>query len=171
METDQAFGEDRFETVESQAFRGGMSRVGAAVSVVTTMFDGEPFGFTASAVCSVSDAPATLLACINKGSSSFPAFERTRHFCVNTLSWGQRSISDAFGSKIGMVERFAHGSWINGQIGSPVLVDALVSFECELSHFVDQGTHRVLFGRVVEIRYGEDEPALIYRSRRYMFSG
>ncbi|NIJ60272.1 flavin reductase (DIM6/NTAB) family NADH-FMN oxidoreductase RutF [Pseudochelatococcus lubricantis] len=33
------------------------------------------YGFTASAVCSVSDTPATLLVCINRASSSFPAFE------------------------------------------------------------------------------------------------
>nr|WP_093004160.1 flavin reductase [Rhizobium sp. NFR07] len=97
-----------------------MSRVGAAVSIVTTMFDGEPFGFTASAVCSVSDAPPTLLACINKGRSSFPAFKQARYLCVNTLSWSQTRISDAFGSKIGMFERFTHGPWINGKVGSVV---------------------------------------------------
>ncbi|MCR2260162.1 flavin reductase, partial [Salmonella enterica] len=49
------------EIVDRAAFRNGMSRLGSAVSVVTTVFGGKRYGFTASAVCSVSDAPATLL--------------------------------------------------------------------------------------------------------------
>ena len=76
----------RIASVESTEFRNGMSRLGAAVNIVTTRTAEGLFGFTASAVCSVSDAPATLLACINRSSSCFPAFEMARFFCVNTLA-------------------------------------------------------------------------------------
>lgn len=58
-----------FDIVDKATFRNGMLRLGMAVNVVTTRYGGKRFGFTASAVCSVRDTPATLLVCINRASS------------------------------------------------------------------------------------------------------
>ncbi len=160
-----------FETVESTVFRHGMSRLGAAVNIITTRAVDGPCGFTASAVCSVSDTPATLLACINRTNSCFPAFETARFFCVNTLAPSHEALSNLFGGKTAMTERFATGNWVEGKTGAPVLEDALVSFECELAHAVDQGTHRVLFGRVLGLCAGGNEEALLYCARRYLKVG
>ncbi len=158
----------RFDVVDSKAFRSGMSKLGAAVNVITTQDADGPSGFTASAVCSVSDTPATLLACINRSASCFPAFEAAAYFCVNTLAPRHEPIANLFGGKTPMAERFATGAWERGKSGVPVLGDALVSFECILSHFVDQGTHRVLFGAIIDIRASDDNLALLYQDRRYV---
>lgn len=158
----------RFGIVDNARFRDGMSRLGAAVSVVTTNFGGQRSGFTASAVCSVSDAPPTLLVCINRASSCFPAFENARHFCVNTLMPGQEGISSRFGGKTPMEDRFRLGEWTDGLTGVPVLADASVSFECELTRAVDEATHRVLFGSVIDIRENERQATLLYCMRRYL---
>ncbi|UYN99901.1 MAG: flavin reductase [Devosia sp.] len=158
----------RFDIVDKATYRNGMSRLGSAVSVVTTLSDGKRYGFTASAVCSVSDSPATLLVCINRSSSSFPAFDGARHFCVNTLMPGQEEISDVFGGKISSTDRFAHGEWGTGLTGAPLLANASVNFECELTNAVDEATHRVLFGRVVNIRENEERATLLYCMRRYL---
>ena len=56
--------------VHRQAYREAMARFGAAVSVVTTDGPAGRYGFTASAVCSVTDDPPTLLVCMNRGSKS-----------------------------------------------------------------------------------------------------
>lgn len=157
----------RFEAVESRSFRDGMAKLGMAVNIITTRGVEGPSGFTASAVCSVSDTPATLLACINRASSCFPAFEGAQFFCVNTLAPGHEGLSNLFGGKTPMAERFATGEWIAGKSGIPVLKDALASFECVLESFVEQGTHRVMFGRVIDVRTAEREDALLYHGRRY----
>lgn len=47
-------------------YRDGMSGLSASVNVITTMVDGKPAGFTATAVTSVTDAPPTLLVCLNR---------------------------------------------------------------------------------------------------------
>ena len=160
--------EHRYNSVEKATFRDGISRLGSGVSVTTTLFDGKRYGFTSSAVCSVSDTPATLLVCINRASASFPAFENTRHFCVNTLMPGQEDISNVFGGRTLTDDKFAHGEWIEGLTGVPVLVNASVSFECELTNAVDEATHRILFGRVIDIREHEEQAALLYCLRRYL---
>jgi len=157
------------DAVDRATFRNGMSRLGSSVSVVTTVSGGLRYGFTASAVCSVSDSPATLLVCINRASSTFPAFETANHFCVNTLMPGQEYISDVFGGRKPSSDRFAFGHWIASRTGAPILADASVSFECELTNSVDQATHRILFGRVVEIRENEEVATLLYCMRRYLY--
>ncbi len=159
-----------FDTVDKAIYRNGMSRLGTSVSVVTTMWGGKRFGFTASAVCSVSDSPATLLVCLNRASSSFPAFDAAPHFCVNTLMPGQEEISDIFGGKIPAQDRFAHGHWQEGRTGVPVLANASVSFECELTNMVDEATHRVLFGRVIDIRENPEPGTLLYYMRQYLYA-
>ena len=55
------------KSVEPKVFREAMSRLGAAVHVITTDGPSGKTGFTATAVCSVSDAPPTLLVCLNRG--------------------------------------------------------------------------------------------------------
>ncbi|RYE52042.1 MAG: FMN reductase, partial [Hyphomicrobiales bacterium] len=96
------------------------------------------------------------------------AFEGTRHFCVNTLMPGQENIADVFGGRVRSDDKFAHGDWIEGRTGVPVFADASVSFECELVDAVDQATHRVLFGRVIDIRENEVQATLLYCMRRYI---
>ncbi|WP_440409371.1 flavin reductase [Neorhizobium petrolearium] len=150
------------------AFRDGMSRLAAAVNIVTTDGPGGLAGFTASAVCSVTDRPPTLLVCLNRSSSVAGMFERNRVLCVNTLASGHEAMSKLFGGSTPQEDRFAVGDWIMSTTGSPRLTDAIVSFDCEVESAIESGTHHVLFCRVVGIAYGaDDEEALIYFRRRY----
>ena len=49
--------------VDIQAFRGAMAKLAAAVNVITTDGQHGRAGFTATAVCSVTDQPPMLLVC------------------------------------------------------------------------------------------------------------
>jgi len=74
----------RFDKVDKAAFRNGMSRLGSAVSAVTTIHENRRYGFTASAVCSVSDTPATLVRGLLAGNlkhvtKKYEAASRQRH--------------------------------------------------------------------------------------------
>ena len=52
-----------------QAFREAMRHVAQTVYAVTTSFEGKPYGIIATAVSSLSFAPPSLLACINRDAS------------------------------------------------------------------------------------------------------
>jgi flavin reductase len=73
-------------TPDKQTFRDAMACVGAAVNIITTDGPAGLAGFTASAVCSVTDSPPTLLVCLNRGASVWPTFSENRTLCVNTLA-------------------------------------------------------------------------------------
>jgi flavin reductase len=140
-------------TVEPGMFRDGMSRLGAAVHVVTTDGPDGKAGFTATAVCSVSDAPPTLLVCLNRRSSSGPVLQRT----------------DVFAGRTGAVKdaRFVTGTWSTLRTGAPMLDTAVVAFDCRLVDVRAVGSHNVIFGAVVDVRITDIDPALIYHQRVY----
>ncbi len=95
------------ELTDKASFRDAMAHVGAAVNIITTDGPAGRAGFTASAVCSVTDTPPTLLVCLNRSASVWPVFSEHHTLCVNTLAAGQEALSTLFGGKTAMDERFA----------------------------------------------------------------
>ncbi|WP_283194570.1 flavin reductase [Rhizobium sp. AN80A] len=150
-----------------QEYRNAMARLGAAVNVVTSDGPAGLAGFAATAVCSVSDDPPTLLVCINRGSSAYPAVSANRVVCVNTLSHAHEELSRRFGGKTPVRERFEGASWSSLATGAPALDDALISLDCKVKSVSDGGTHDILICEVVAIRESEGGRALIYFDRRY----
>ena len=157
---------DIFTQVDQQIFRQGMSNLGAAVNVITTQGDAGMAGFTASAVCSVTDTPPTLLVCLNRSASVYETFKKNQVLCVNTLASHQQNLSNLFGGKTPMAERFSQGNWKTLVTQSPVLEDALVSFDCEVVQCLSVGSHDVLFCEVKAMCQSQGN-ALMYFNRSY----
>src|SRR5262247_1184979 len=156
-------------TVAGEAFREAMSRLGAAVHVVTTAGPGGKTGATATAVCSVSDAPPTLLMCLNRRSQTNPAVVENGVFCVSTLGDGGAEIADIFAGRTGITggDRFVRGDWLTLSTGSPVLASAVIAFDCRIVEVRSVGSHNVFFGAVETVRLGPNGPALVYHDRAY----
>ncbi len=156
---------------DASAFREAMSRVGGAVHIVSTDGPGGKAGFTATSFTAVSDAPPTVLVCLNSQSRAGIVLERNGAFCVNTLAAGPDSaaLADVFAGRAGLKgpDRFTVGTWTEGALGQPLLGGALVSFACELQSEAVVATHRVLFGIVRAVVIAPPGPALIYRGRGY----
>ena len=165
----EALAHEHITTVDQAQFREAMSRLGAAVHVVTTAGPAGIGGVTATAVVSVSDNPATLLVCLNRRSQIAPILEVNRALCVNTLRAGADNIADVFAgrTKCAMAERFNTGTWSEIATGSPALTDAVVAFDCRVIEVKSVATHNVVFAGVVAVRLGRPGGALVYHEREY----
>jgi len=149
-------------------FRNAMSRVGAAVHLITSAGPAGRVGFTASAVSSVTDSPPMLLVCVNRSASSHGPILTNGVLCVNTLSGEQEPLSRRFSEKISFGQRFDCAGWSALVTGSPVLDDALASMDCKIVNAIECGTHSVIMAEVLEMKYRQDEArGLIYFDRRY----
>jgi flavin reductase len=156
--------------VEQKAFRDAMSRLGAAVHVITTDGPSGKTGFTATAVCSVSDAPPTLLICLNRAATSMPILRGNGVFCVNTLRAGDEIVADTFAgrTKVAREARFDTGhQWAPLATGSPVLMSAVIACDCRVIEVKAVASHDIYFGVVEAIHQGEPGPALVYHDRLY----
>jgi flavin reductase len=118
MNTAEALPLEAVRPVAGDRFREAMSRIGAAVHVVTTDGALGRAGATMTAVTSVSDAPPTLLVCINRTGRLAAVLRGNGVFCVNTLVAGQEGLADVFAGRGGLDHeaRFGHGGWL-GEIG------------------------------------------------------
>jgi flavin reductase len=156
-------------SVEPVVFREAMSRLGAAVHVVTTAGPAGKTGFTATAVCSVTDQPAMLLVCLNRRSNSAPLLAQNGVFCVNTLGASEETLANLFAGRSGaqLHERFSVGEWITLKTGAPVLASAVVAFDCRTIEIKAVASHNVVFGAVEAVRLGPSGPALVYHERAY----
>lgn len=146
-----------------------MSHFGSAVHIVTTDGIAGRRGVTVTAVCSVSDSPPTLLVCLNDRNPYNSCFEENGVFALNTLHASHEDLSKAFSGEGGLSQddRFSLGAWDHIETGAPVLADALAAFDCEVTGSQIVETHRVLFGRVVALRIGDNHSPLIYHKRGY----
>jgi len=153
--------------IEAIDFRNAMSLLTSAVSVVTTIGSTGRYGFTASAVCSVTDSPPTLLVCMNIASSSHTHFVENKILTVNVLAAHHQHMSKVFSSKMSPEERFKYGSWTELETGAPVLKDALVSFDCQIEQIQEVGTHTIFICRIVAIQQGQHDQGLVYFNRAY----
>lgn len=156
-------------SIEPTIFREAMAKLGAAVHVVTSAGPGGKTGFTATAICSVTDEPATLLVCLNRRSNSAPVLAQNGVFCVNTLGAAEEKLADMFAGRSGihLEERFSVGEWLTLKTGSPVLTSAVVAFDCRTIEVKAVASHNVFFGAVEAVRLGPAGQALVYHDRLY----
>ena len=111
-------------------YRNAMALLGGAVSIITSDGPGGRTGFTATAVCSVTDQPPTLLVCLNRASSAYAAVRANGVLCVNVLHNEHEDLSRLFGGKTPMAERFATASWSVLKTGAPALDNGLACLDC-----------------------------------------
>src|SRR6516164_620566 len=64
-------------------FRKAMRTLASAVSIVSTAYDNRRFGMTATAVCSLSMQPPTILVCVNQLTSLHHPLLSAGRFCIN----------------------------------------------------------------------------------------
>jgi flavin reductase len=127
--------------VSQKDFREAMASLAAAVNVITTDGPAGCHGMTATAVCSVSDDPATLLG----------------------------DISAAFAARGMTIEErlAAAGGVMLADCGLPALTQAQLSLACRVAQNIDAGTHTIFFGQVEQILKGFGAGALVYFNRDY----
>jgi flavin reductase len=150
-------------TVSADIFKFVMRRVASPVAIVAAQRGEARGGLTATAICSVTADPPTLLVCINRKSSAGALIAECGAFSVNFLSDEQTTLARLFSTpKLRSEERFVAGSWKKSVTGAPILKDAICSFDCRVTEAVVSGTHEMFFGRVVAAETGSGDP-LLYR--------
>lgn len=155
-------------SADSGDFINAMRYAVTGVNIVTTDGPAGRFGLTVSAFSSVSAEPPMLLVCINRRSPACAAIRSNRRFCVNVLAAAQRPLADSFAGRprSGRPYDFAEGQWQWRTTGSPVLADAVASFDCTLHESAVAGTHRIFIGAAVAIGASPGTP-LLYTNRAY----
>lgn len=150
-------------------FRDAMASLSAAVNIVTTAGAAGRCGITATAVCSVTDTPPSVMVCLNRNSAMNPVFRENGRLCINVLSHEQEQMARHFAGMTGagMEERFSWDVWNDGLLGQPMLKGALASLEGKIEQVQEIGTHLVYLVQVQHIALSKEGHGLIYFRRNF----
>jgi flavin reductase len=153
--------------VDAGQFKIGMRTLAGAVNIITSMHSGHRYGMTATAVCSATAEPPTVLVCINKLATTYAAVAKSKVFCVNVLRAEDWELSTTFSGGQAGEARFKSRNWTRLSTGAPVLIDSLVSFDCRVVKTLVHGTHTIFLGEVEQILIGPKGKPLLYSDGQY----
>jgi flavin reductase (DIM6/NTAB) family NADH-FMN oxidoreductase RutF len=152
----------------SESVKALMRAFPQGVTLVISMYRGEPFGVTVSAFSSISLVPPLVMVSIGKGTKAHEALSQSERFTVNFLYSGQSSISERFAGRTqALRSRFDDLDVREGSDGCLFLADSIGHIECEKESSYEKGDHTIFIGRVLLASLHRDSPPLVYYKRRY----
>lgn len=134
-------------SVSPADFKTAMRRFASTVNVVTSGSGSVLNGMTATAVCSVSAEPPSILIVVNQASRSHALIEQSGAYTVNVLSASQQHLAAHFASS--PAAPFAGVAHSLGRNKCPIIEGCASFLECVVESRMPSGTHSVFIGRVV----------------------
>lgn len=156
------------DPVNADEFRSAMRRWATGVTIVTVQADAVRNGMTVSSFTSLSLEPPLVMVSLEQTAKTTALIMSSGAFGISILADHQEVISDRFAGRIPeILDKFDGLEWMSLTTGAPLLVDALVGFDCRVvsSHAV--GTHQLIIGEVLALRSGINSNPLIYFERDY----
>ena len=147
--------------IDEFRFRQALGHFASGVTVVTTEYEGVPYGMTVSSFASVSLKPPLILICIDKLVNTHAAIAGAGRFAVNILEKKQEHLSRRFATHED--NKFVGVAWHTGQLGLPVLEGVLTVIECQVADTLPGGDHTIFIGEVMDAGINQGSPLLYYR--------
>ncbi|MGZ4777594.1 MAG: flavin reductase family protein [Thermoanaerobaculia bacterium] len=154
--------------VDEAQFKLAMSHFASGVTIVTTELGGKMYGMTVASFASLSLRPPLVLVCIERAVKTHDAIASAQKFGVNILESRQAEVSNRFASHID--DKFAGVTTRRGQLGVPLLDEALTTIECVVREHLPGGDHSIFVGEVQHITSIEGTPLIYYRSGYHRIS-
>ena len=153
--------------ISARAFRDALGRYASGITVITSIDDLGPIGFTCQSFYSVSTNPPLISISVQKTSNTYPRIRRAGSFAVNVLAQGQQHVSNQF-ARSG-TDKWQGMEWSRSQAGNPVLDNTLMWLDCRIWAEHDAGDHLIVLGKVEEISLsdGSSEGPLLYFKGQY----
>jgi flavin reductase (DIM6/NTAB) family NADH-FMN oxidoreductase RutF/DNA-binding GntR family transcriptional regulator len=147
--------------VEPMQFRHVVGHLASGVTVVTARDGSVRYGMTASSVTSLSVEPALMLVCVNRAVPTAAGISASGLFGVNVLGEGQGDIAEQFATP--SLDKFRGIQMRQGELGMPLIADALAHLECEVVEEIEGGSHTIFIGRVRSAAAHGGQPLTYYR--------
>jgi flavin reductase len=108
-----------------------------------------------------------MLVCINRRSHTHRLIRQSGSFSVNYPATEHEPLAELFARQFADPDaKFKLGSWERGSIGSPILLEALATVQCTVHRQLDEGTHSVFIGKVVDVTSSPECAPLLYARHR-----
>ncbi|MEO1100711.1 MAG: flavin reductase family protein [Pseudomonadota bacterium] len=154
-------------TETSDDLRLALRRLAKAVVVISLVEEGERKALVVTAVSELSLDPPSMVVCVNRLASLYPAMAKKTPFCLNILDADHEALAVRCVAEAQGEMRFGLGEWGVSDDGVPYLTDAQANMFCETRASLSHGSHDLFIAEVTgALTSGEVDP-LIYTDGRY----
>ena len=126
-----------------------LGRLPSGLYIVTTKGPDGPLGFLGSFVQQFGFEPPTVAVAIGKDRDHLAATRESGTFALNVLDPGSKHLMPPFFGKFDGDGPFDGLNARDGQLGAPLLTDALAWLDCKVCGEHEVGDHVVVFGEVL----------------------
>ena len=149
--------------VPKSEYRKTLGNFVTGVTIITSAFNGDCYGFTANSFSSVSLEPPLVLFCIKKEASFVNVLEKSKVFGINILTKDQEDLSNKFANpSLINSQRFEGTQYDLSDLGCPVFSENMVFLDCKVTEMTMAGDHFIVIGSVEEYTRNEGVKPLIY---------
>ncbi|MBS67931.1 MAG: flavin reductase [Pseudomonas sp.] len=139
--------------IEPLRFREALGHYASGITVITSLIDDEPLGFTCQSFYSVSMSPPLVSFSVMANSYSYPKMRQAGRFAVNILSGEQIQISNTFARQ--GADKWHDVEWQESPLGNPIIGGSLHWLDCEIHAEHVAGDHLIVIGEVKALNLEE----------------
>ena len=155
--------------LDPDLFRHVLGHFCTGVTIVTSVDNGEPVGFTSQSFASLSLDPPLVTFAVARTSKSWPRIQATGKFCANVLAHDQEELSRQF--SVSGADKFAGVDFTLSPAGCPVLGSVLAWIDALTVGVHEGGDHSIIVGEVTDLAINRDtDPLLFYQGGYGRFS-
>ena len=159
-------------TLDLEAKKTLLRKIPHALFICGVREDDEINGFTASWVTQGSFAPPLVVVAVRAEGSSHGIIKRTQKFSLNFLRNDQKDLAAVFFKpQKGLGGRFESCSYEFGELGLPIIQDAIGGIECEVVSDVVHGDHTIFVGEVKTSKLNKDSDILLLSNTGWTYGG
>lgn len=148
-------------------FREALGHYASGITVISSLVDGHPVGFTCQSFHSVSMSPPLVSFSVMASSASYPKIRQAGSFAVNILSADQINVSNKFAQR--GLDKWQDTDWQTSALGNPFIAGCLYWIDCDIYAEHVAGDHLIVIGHVKQFHSLQTTAAqpLIYFKGQY----
>ena len=139
----------------------------SGLAVVTVDREGERIGLTIGSLVSLSLEPPLVGVAVSRQAAMHELLRGAPVFGLSLLAADQARLAQHFARGVPPIALWHGIRWHAGELGAPLLDDALGWIECHRDAEHPTGDHTLFVGKAVRVVRGRVAPALVYVDRRY----
>ncbi len=141
--------------------------VPSPVAVVTMEVAGDAAGLTVDSIVSLSADPPLVGLALGRHAALHELLREAGSFAISILASGQEHLAQHFARGVPPIAHWAGIETTIGELGAPLLEDALGWIECRLVSEHEVGDHTLFVGEATSVRRGPGREALVHLRRAY----
>ena len=147
-----------------------LDKIVTGLIIVTTKYEGIPYGMTAAWFSRASNNPYMVMISISKSSCTMAHVEKSKIFAINIIDDSQKALADFFGNNTGReINKFEKISYSKWKSGAPILEkNACSAIDCKVVNQIESGDHMVFLGEVLEGKSLSKREPYLYNRKDFL---